>query len=85
MGYSAEHVRRTRRRILDSAARVFRRVGYEAAGIDEIMAGAGLTRGGFYAHFASKAELFEAVIGDDLEFAERLRDAQRSTPEAPGR
>ena len=83
MGYSAEHVERTRSRILVSAARQFRRHGYDAANIDEIMAGAGLTRGGFYAHFRSKADLFAAVLGEELEFAARLREARASSPEAP--
>ncbi|MEM7409595.1 MAG: TetR/AcrR family transcriptional regulator [Myxococcota bacterium] len=82
MGYSAEHVERTRERILASAARLFRRKGFDAAGIDEIMAGAGLTRGGFYAHFQSKADLFAAVLGEELEFAARLRSAREGVPDA---
>lgn len=52
----------TRTRILDSAAEAFRRRGYAATGIDAVMAGAGLTHGGFYAHFSSKAELAAATI-----------------------
>lgn len=52
----------TRVRILDSAAEAFRRRGYAATGVDAVMAGAGLTHGGFYAHFSSKAELLTAAI-----------------------
>lgn len=52
----------TRNRILDSAAEAFRRRGYAATGVDAVMAGAGLTHGGFYAHFSSKAELATAAI-----------------------
>ena len=54
---------RTRERILASAGRVFRRKGYAGSGVDELMREAGLTHGGFYAHFASKEALFaEAVV-----------------------
>jgi TetR/AcrR family transcriptional repressor of nem operon len=59
------HKARTRERIVRSAGRVFRRAGYAAAGIDVMMADAGLTRGGFYAHFASKEQLFATVIATD--------------------
>ena len=54
---------RTRERILASAGRVFRREGYAGSGVDELMREAGLTHGGFYAHFRSKEALFaEAVV-----------------------
>ena len=63
----------TRSRILQNAARLFRRYGYEGIGIDEIMAAAGLTRGGFYAHFRSKQELFHAALADEPEAFTPLR------------
>lgn len=52
----------TRERIIDAAAAAFRAQGYAATGVDAIMAAAGLTHGGFYAHFASKRELLAAAI-----------------------
>lgn len=52
----------TRARILDAAAAAFRAHGYAATGVDAVMAAAGLTHGGFYAHFASKRELLAATI-----------------------
>lgn len=52
----------SRRRILDAAAAAFRAHGYAATGVDAVMAAAGLTHGGFYAHFASKRELLVATI-----------------------
>jgi len=73
MGYSLEHKARTRERVVEAAARLFRRYGYNGVGIDDIMAAAGLTRGGFYAHFRSKQELFAATLGEELELARRLR------------
>lgn len=66
--YSADQKAQTRRKILRSAGRTFRAKGYAASGVDAVMRGAGLTHGGFYAHFASKQALFaetvRTVIGD---------------------
>ena len=59
MRVSREQVRENRQRILEVAGRLFREKGFEGAGVDEIMEEAGLTHGGFYGHFASKAELAE--------------------------
>lgn len=73
----------TRERILDSAARLFRREGYDAARIDDIMAGANLTRGGFYLHFRSKADLFAAYVGRELELGRQLDRAAAAVPEEP--
>jgi TetR/AcrR family transcriptional repressor of nem operon len=73
MRYTREHKARTRERILEHAARLFRRHGYDGVGIDEIMAAADLTRGGFYAHFRSKAELFAAVMAMEHGFVRKLR------------
>jgi AcrR family transcriptional regulator len=44
----------THERILETAARAIRRDGYAGAGVAEIMKEAGLTHGGFYAHFDSR-------------------------------
>jgi TetR/AcrR family transcriptional repressor of nem operon len=62
MPYTPVHKARTRERILDSARRLFTRSGYEAVTIDHVMAHAGMTRGGFYNHFTSKADLFAAAV-----------------------
>jgi TetR/AcrR family transcriptional regulator, transcriptional repressor for nem operon len=40
--------------------------GVDAVSIDEIMAGVGLTRGGFYSYFASKGELYSLAVGSGL-------------------
>lgn len=58
----AAHNARVRARIIAAAAPVFRDTGAEGARIDDLMAAAGLTRGAFYAHFASKDALFAAVL-----------------------
>jgi TetR/AcrR family transcriptional repressor of nem operon len=47
----------TRRRIVETAARLFLEKGVDRVGVDEIMRECGLTHGGFYGHFASKDAL----------------------------
>lgn len=47
----------TRRRILDSAAQAIREQGLQKPSVNDVMARAGLTVGGFYAHFDSKEAL----------------------------
>lgn len=52
----------THDRIVDAAARAIRRSGYNGTGVADIMKDAGLTHGGFYAHFTSReAMLAEAA------------------------
>ncbi|HEU4664910.1 MAG TPA: TetR/AcrR family transcriptional regulator [Dokdonella sp.] len=68
MPYAAEHKHRTRERIVDSARDLFNRKGFVDVSIDEIMARAGLTRGGFYGHFDSKEDLFVEVVRAYAEF-----------------
>ena len=62
MPRSARQKAQTRERILAAAGRRFRARGLAGAGVIEIMAAAGLTHGGFYAHFANKAELAGAAL-----------------------
>jgi TetR/AcrR family transcriptional repressor of nem operon len=47
------------------------------------MRAAGLTRGGFYAHFASKSDLFAAVVGGDVDLARRLRASREAAAGDP--
>lgn len=62
MPISVARKARTRAAIFEHAARLFRLRGYAGTSIDDIMLAAGLTRGAFYAHFASKDDLFAEVI-----------------------
>jgi AcrR family transcriptional regulator len=73
MRYPREHKRQTRERILREARRLFRAHGYEGVGIEAIMEAAGLTRGGFYGHFRSKAELFRETLREGHDLLDRLR------------
>src|SRR5271167_2520013 len=63
MRYAAGHREQTRAKILRAAGKVFRRQGYHASGVDKVMQEAGLTAGGFYAHFDSKQTLLAEAIG----------------------
>ena len=62
MPYPPEHRAETRTKILDSARRLFNRNGLTEISIYKIMAGAGLTHGGFYKYFASKEDLYAEAI-----------------------
>jgi TetR/AcrR family transcriptional repressor of nem operon len=61
----------THQRILDAAGRLFRQHGIDGVGVDAVMKEAGLTHGGFYAHFASKealaAEVTQALLQQSAE------------------
>lgn len=73
----------TRKRIVEAAARAFRKQGIEATGVAEIMASAGLSHGGFYRHFKSKDQLVtealsateKNLVRDSLAAAEQGGDA----------
>ena len=52
----------THRTIVESAARFVRERGIVGTRVADVMQGAGLTVGGFYAHFASKAALVDEAI-----------------------
>ena len=62
MPYPAGHRQEMRRRIVDSARRLFNRHGFENVSLNRIMAGAGLTHGGFYSYFKSKSDLYADAL-----------------------
>jgi AcrR family transcriptional regulator len=66
MPYPPEHRQQTRARILRSAKTLFNRHGFERISIDDIMARAGLTRGGFYSYFDTKSELYAEAVALSL-------------------
>ena len=83
MRVSREQFAENRQRILEIAARRFREKGLEGIGVDGIMDEAGLTHGGFYGHFASKADLAEqacaAAVGKSAEKWEALARGRPET------
>jgi AcrR family transcriptional regulator len=56
----------TRSKILGAAHALFQRCGYEGAGMTEIIAEAGMTRGALYHHFPAKKEIAIAVINGPI-------------------
>jgi AcrR family transcriptional regulator len=63
-------------RIVDVAAKAIRRAGYRGVGVADIMKEAGLTHGGFYAHFDSREALvIEAMAKAGHENIESLTEA----------
>ena len=61
--YAADHKAKTHAAIVEAAALRIAAGGFEAAGVASIMAEAGLTHGGFYAHFKSRDALLAAAVG----------------------
>ncbi len=59
-------------RILNVASRLFKKNGYAATGIDQIMEESGLTAGAFYAHFKSKKDLFEQSLEHSMIYSREL-------------
>jgi TetR/AcrR family acrAB operon transcriptional repressor len=74
-----EEAQETREQVLDAAEQVFRERGVGHASLAEVADAAGVTRGAIYHHFASKAELFEAMLAR----AEMPLDAAFDTPQVP--
>jgi TetR/AcrR family transcriptional repressor of nem operon len=84
--YTTDHKEHTRQKIVATASGLFRKDGVVATGVVGLMKHAGLTQGGFYAHFESKEALVrEAAAAAVLETAAGLRqvaDRAGSGPEA---
>jgi TetR/AcrR family transcriptional repressor of nem operon len=72
MRKSRAEAARTRERIVSGASAMFREQGLADVGVASLMADAGLTHGGFYAHFESR----EALVAEALRFA-LVQSAQR--------
>lgn len=77
--YSRKEITHTR--IVETAARAIRRSGYDGTGVADIMKEAGLTHGGFYAHFASR----DAMLAEAADHAgeETIAIAKRIFAEVP--
>lgn len=101
MPLSPAHKQRSRQRILDTAVILFTQHGFDNTSIDQVMQQANMTRGAFYAHFASKSDLYQQALSnaathsmlarikpddmDDREWVYRLLDAYLSTDHVNGK
>jgi len=82
-----ERKAQTRARLLDAAARVYARRGFDGATLDEVAAEAGFTKGAVYSHFGSKEKLLMALSEDQraAQLTEQLMlfDRERTGGERP--
>jgi len=76
MPWPKDHKSRTRTRIVQAAAAAFRAGGISGVRVEGVMARAGLTHGGFYAHFTSK----DALLRESLDYAGNQTVGMLSTP-----
>jgi AcrR family transcriptional regulator len=75
----AERSESTRTALIAAARVLFAEHGYAGVGTEEIVRGAGVTRGALYHHFEGKRNLFEAVYERiEAELAERIADGALS-------
>lgn len=82
MRYDTEHKQKTRSKVLLAAAKAIRTDGPDRVAVAGVMAEAGLTHGGFYAHFSSKDDLVAAAIGQMFEDV-RARVEQETAGRGP--
>ena len=81
MRYARQHKVQTHQRIVKNAARRFRALGVNGAGVARVMQASGLTVGGFYKHFRSKDDLLVEAVGESLcEIRERMLSCARQAP-----
>ena len=85
MPRSTGHKARTRARIVEAAARAFRERGVDTVAIADVMHAAGLTHGGFYAHFPNKDALLAEAVARGLADSRRtfVAEAAEAEPTAP--
>lgn len=82
MRVSRQQAAENRKRVIETASRLFRENGFDGIGLKDLMAGAGLTQGGFYKQFASKDELVAVATRRALEsVAERWSTAAAARPD----
>ncbi|UXY20352.1 TetR/AcrR family transcriptional regulator [Streptomyces cynarae] len=79
-----ERAVRTRNALIESAAELFSRDGYEVVSLAAISARAGVSNGALHFHFPSKAALAAAVRGAAAERFDRIVSAERPPPQLGG-
>ncbi|MBV8274267.1 MAG: TetR/AcrR family transcriptional regulator [Verrucomicrobia bacterium] len=79
MPWPKEHKHNTRARIIEAAAAAFRQRGIADVSVGDVMREAGLTHGGFYAHFASKDDLLAAAVAFASSQVTEIVDSKAAT------
>lgn len=85
MRYGKDHKQETHKRVVEAAARRFRKDGIESTGVVDLMADVGLTHGGFYAHFSSKETLVKEALAAASVASRKLLHRQIDEARAEGR
>jgi len=82
---TAQYRQHKRSEILAAADRVFLRLGFQQATMEDVMAETGMSRGGVYRYFANKTELYRAVVEeqDSVSLARLQAMASGSDPVGP--
>lgn len=79
---------RKRRQILDGASAVFKRLGYDAASVNDVARAAGVSKATLYVYYQNKEQLFAAVIGEErdrnIDHILAVLDPERPVEEALG-
>ena len=78
MPYTKAHKDNTRKKILESAYRLFTAKGFDGVTVNAVMNDCGLTRGAFYAHFTSKADLY----GESIKFGASSTNLVKPKPDS---
>jgi AcrR family transcriptional regulator len=68
---------KTRARLLDAASNLIAKVGYGDLRVEEVVRGAGVAKGTFFAHFKDKDALMDLLIGAEID---RILDALEGAP-----
>ena len=84
MGITKQQAAANREAIVAAADGLFRERGVEAVGLNELMGAAGLTRGGFYNHFASKDALVDTVLATAMAIGSDNLDRAITAAQARG-
>ncbi|HET9023041.1 MAG TPA: TetR/AcrR family transcriptional regulator [Burkholderiaceae bacterium] len=66
MRYPQDHKEQARQRLVEGGARLAKRRGFAAAGVDDLAAASGVTSGAVYKHFSGKSGLLAAIIEAEL-------------------
>jgi TetR/AcrR family transcriptional repressor of nem operon len=84
MADKTAHKERTKARILDEAAQALRTGGTQGVSVAALMKRAGLTHGGFYAHFASRDDLVAHAVERMFQDSARMLDRFLAEPSGEG-
>jgi TetR/AcrR family transcriptional repressor of nem operon len=77
---SRDKAAESRKRVIETAGKLFRERGFGGVGVADLMRDAGLTHGGFYKHFESKTELEAEACAHLFEGAAGRMEALAATP-----